>query len=156
MLAGAAPHLEAGRERARYVLERGHGLEKFREFVAAQGGDSTVADDPAAVLPSAPLVQQVHAAAAGWLAAVDAEAVGWAAAALGAGRQRRDDPVDPGVAIELPTKIGDQVAAGQPLATIRARSEADADQAAAALRAALSWSDQPPPVPPLLHQLIGP
>ena len=156
VLAGAAPHLEAGRERARYVLERGHGLEKFREFVAAQGGDSTVADDPAAVLPSAPLVQQVHAAADGWLAAVDAEAVGWAAAALGAGRQRMDDPVDPGVAIELPTKIGDQVAAGQPLATIRARSEADADQAASALRAALSWSDQPPPVPPLLHQLIGP
>ncbi len=156
VLAGAAPHLEAGRERARYVLERGHGLEKFREFVAAQGGDPAVADDPAAVLPSAPLVQQVHAAAAGWLAAVDAEAVGWAAAALGAGRQRMDDPVDPGVAIELPTKIGDQVAAGQPLATIRARSEADADQAAAALRAALSWSDQPPPVPPLLHQLIGP
>ncbi len=155
-LAGAAPHLDAGRERARYVLEGGHGLEKFRAFVAAQGGDPAVADDPAAVLPAAPLAVPVHADAGGFLAAVDAEAVGWAAATLGAGRQRKDDPIDPAVAIELPTKIGDHVEAGQPIATIRARSEADAERAEAALRAALRWSEQPPPAPPLVHQLIGP
>jgi pyrimidine-nucleoside phosphorylase len=158
VLAGAAPHLEAGRARARDALEQGHGLEKFREFVAAQGGDPAVADDPAAVLPAAPLAVPVYAdtAAGAYLAAVDAEAVGWAAAALGAGRQRKDDPIDPAVAIELPVKIGDRVASGQVIATIHARSEADAEQAAASLRAALRWSDQPPPVPPLVHQLIGP
>src|SRR6266516_2907311 len=94
-LAGAAPHLDAGRERAGYVLE------KFRAFVAAQGGDPAVADDPAAVLPAAPLAVPVHADAGAFLAAVDAEAVGWAAATLGAGRQRKDDPIDPAVAIEL-------------------------------------------------------
>jgi pyrimidine-nucleoside phosphorylase len=156
VLAGAAPHLEAGRERARYVLDGGHGLEKFREFVAAQGGDPAVCDDPAAVLPAAPLAVPVHADASGFLTAVDAEAVGWAAAALGAGRQRKDDPIDPAVAIELPTKLGDRVEIGQPLATIHARTQADAERAEAALRAALRWSDQPSPAPPLVHQLLGP
>ncbi|HZD70510.1 MAG TPA: thymidine phosphorylase [Actinomycetes bacterium] len=154
-LAGVAPEPRAGRERARLALERGDGLERFRDFVAAQGGDPRVADD-LSLLPGAPVERGVTAPADGWLAAVDGQAVGRAAAALGAGRQRKDDTVDPAVAVELPVKIGDRVTAGQPIGRILARTGAKAEEAATRLLAALRWSDRPVPAPPLVHQVIAP
>jgi pyrimidine-nucleoside phosphorylase len=153
-LAGLAADPEAGRRDAEQALARGDGLERFREFVAAQGGDPRVADD-LSILPQPPLAAEVQAPRDGWLEAVDAEAVGRAAAALGAGRQRKDDEIDPAVAIELWTKLGDRVEAGQPIGRILARDHDTARPAAASLLAALHWSDQPSRPPPLVHQVVG-
>jgi pyrimidine-nucleoside phosphorylase len=152
-LAGTAADPDAGRREAQRALESGDGLEKFREFVAAQGGDPRVADD-LSILPQAPVETEVPAPRDGWLAAVDAEAVGRVAAALGAGRQRKDDDIDPAVAVELSTKLGDRVAAGQPIARVLARDEPAARAAADGLLAALRWSDHPTPAPPLVHEVI--
>jgi thymidine phosphorylase len=153
-LAGKAADPEAGRRDAEQVLERGDGLERFRDFVAAQGGDPRVADD-LSLLPQAPLTHEVEAPRDGWLEAVDAEAVGRVAAALGAGRRRKDDEIDPAVAVELWTKLGDRVEGGQPLGRILARDEESARSAADGLRAALRWSDHPSHAPPLVHQVVG-
>jgi pyrimidine-nucleoside phosphorylase len=153
-LAGLAADPEAGRRDARRALERGDGLERFRQFVAAQGGDPRVADD-LSLLPEAPVTTEVPAPRDGWLAAVDAEAVGRVAAALGAGRQRKDDDIDPAVAVELSAKLGDRVEAGQPIGRILARDEDAAGSAAEGLLAALRWSDQPSPAPPLVHEVVG-
>ena len=152
-LAGTAADPEAGRRDAQRALESGDGLEKFREFAAAQGGDPRVADD-LSILPQAPVETEVPAPRDGWLAAVDAEAVGRVAAALGAGRQRKDVDIDPAVAVELSAKLGDRVAAGQPIARILARDEPAARAAADGLLAALRWSDHPTPAPPLVHEVI--
>ncbi|HZD03024.1 MAG TPA: thymidine phosphorylase [Actinomycetes bacterium] len=154
-LAGVAPDPQAGRERALLALERGDGLERFRDFVVAQGGDPRVADD-LSLLPGAPVEREVAAPADGWLAAVDAEAVGRVAAALGAGRQRKEDPIDPAVAVELPVKIGDRVVVGEPVARILARTDAAAAAAATRLLAALQWSDRRVPAPRLVHEVIAP
>jgi pyrimidine-nucleoside phosphorylase len=153
-LAGKAADPDAGRRDAEQVLERGDGLERFRDFVAAQGGDPRVADD-LSLLPQAPLTHEVEAPRDGWLEAVDAEAVGRVAAALGAGRRRKDDEIDPAVAVELWTKLGDRVEGGQPLGRILARDEQSARSAADGLRAALRWSDHPSHAPPLVHQVVG-
>jgi pyrimidine-nucleoside phosphorylase len=152
-LAGVAADADAGRRDAQRALESGDGLEKFREFVAAQGGDPRVADD-LSILPRAPVETKVPAPRDGWLAAVDAEAVGRVAAALGAGRQRKDDDIDPAVAVELSAKLGDRLSSGQPVARILARDEAAARSAADGLLAALSWSDHPTPAPPLVHEVV--
>jgi pyrimidine-nucleoside phosphorylase len=152
-LAGTAADPEAGRRDAQRALESGDGLERFRQFVAAQGGDPRVADD-LSILPQAPVTSEVPAPRDGWLAAVDAEAVGRVAAALGAGRQRKDDDIDPAVAVELSAKLGDRVASGQPIGRILARDEAAARSAADGLLAALRWSDHPTPVPPLVHEVV--
>jgi pyrimidine-nucleoside phosphorylase len=152
-LAGTAADADAGRRDAQRALESGDGLDKFREFVAAQGGDPRVADD-LSILPQAPVATEVPAPRDGWLAAVDAEAVGRVAAALGAGRQRKDDDIDPAVAVELSVKLGDRVADGQPVARILARDEAAARPAAEGLLAALRWSDHPTPAPPLVHEVV--
>jgi pyrimidine-nucleoside phosphorylase len=153
-LAGVVADAEAGREGARLALERGDGLERFRAFVAAQGGDPKVADD-LSLLPSAPVVHQVAAPRDGWLAGVDAEAVGQIAASLGAGRRRVQDDVDPAVAVELPVKIGDRLAAGDPVGRVLARDEAAAAAAGERLLGALRWSDGPVAAPPLVHRVIG-
>jgi pyrimidine-nucleoside phosphorylase len=153
-LAGLAADPEAGRRDAQRALERGDGLERFRRFVAAQGGDPRVADD-LSLLPQAPSSTEVRAPRDGWLEAVDAEAVGRVAAALGAGRQRKDDDIDPAVAVELDTKIGDRVEAGQPIGRILARDEGATRPAADGLLAALRWSDQPTKAPPLVHEIVG-
>ncbi|HEV2870469.1 MAG TPA: thymidine phosphorylase, partial [Actinomycetota bacterium] len=153
-LAGKAADPEAGRRDAEQALERGDGLERFREFVAAQGGDPRVADD-LSILPQAPHTAEVEAPKDGWLEAVDAEAVGQVAAALGAGRQRKDDEIDPAVAVELATKLGERVQSGQPIGRILARDEKAARSAAERLLAALRWSDHPVQAPPLVHEVVG-
>jgi pyrimidine-nucleoside phosphorylase len=153
-LAGAAADPEEGRRAAERALRSGAGLERFRDFVAAQGGDPRVADD-LSILPQAPVALEVQAPAGGYLAAVDAEAVGRVAAALGAGRQRKEDRVDPAVAVELDTKLGDRVDAGQPIGRVLARDQAAARAAADGVLAALRWSDRPVQAPPLVHEVVG-
>jgi len=154
-LAGTAPDPEDGRRAAQRALESGAGLEKLRQFVEAQGGDPRVADD-LSLLPQAPVHLEVTAREAGWLAGVDAEAVGRAAAALGAGRQRKDDPVDPAVAVELSVKLGDEVAPGDGIGQVLARDQASAETAARDLAAALRWSREPCQAPDLVHEVIVP
>src|SRR5215216_2669491 len=126
-LTGRAADPDAGRRDAQRALERGDGLERFRRFVAAQGGDPRVAD----------------------------EAVGRVAAALGAGRERKDDDTDPAVAVELSAKLGDRVEAGQSIARILARDEEAARSVTEGLQAALRWSDRPTQAPPLVHEVVG-
>jgi len=154
-LAGIAPDPDEGRRAAQRTLETGAGLEKLRQFVEAQGGDPRVADD-LSLLPQAPVHLDVTAEEAGCLAAVDAEAVGRAAASLGAGRQRMEDPVDPAVAIELSVKLGDEVGPGDRIGQVLARDEAAARAAARDLSAALRWSRGTCQVPALVHEVISP
>ena len=122
--------------------------------MAAQGGDPRVADD-LSLLPQAPVATEVLAPEDGWLEAVDAEAVGRVAAALGAGRQRKDDDIDPAVAVELSAKLGDRVERGQPIGQVLARDEDAARAATDGLLAALRWSDRPVEAPPLVHEVVG-
>ncbi len=84
------------------------------EWVRAQGGDARIVDEPA-LLPRAPYVATVSAPHGGYIAALDAREVGMAAVALGAGRDKKTDPIDHAVGIVLGPKVGDHVAAGEPL-----------------------------------------
>ena len=153
-LAGLAPDPEEGQRRAAKALESGSGLAKLHELVAAQGGDRRVLDD-LSLLPQAPVRRDLTAPRAGWLAAVDAEAVGRAAAALGAGRRRKEDRIDAAVAVELTVKLGDRVEAGERIGRILARDRSSAADAARELDAALRFDERPCQPPPLVHQVIA-
>jgi thymidine phosphorylase len=137
--------------RAENALRDGSALERFRRMVAAQGGDPRVVDDPDGVLPRAPVILPIEAVAAGTLAAVDAEAIGRAAAALGAGRRKKGDPVDPAVGIVCTPKIGDRLDAGQPVGAVHARTHEDARGAAHAVLAAFMLAEGPVARPPLVY-----
>ena len=96
------------------ALSSGAAYEKLREFVRAQGGDAEVLDD----MPVSHQVHEVTAPAGGYVARFGALAVGRAALALGAGREKKTDEVDPGAGVELLVKVGDEVESGQPVARL--------------------------------------
>jgi pyrimidine-nucleoside phosphorylase len=122
VLGHAARDEDDGREQLVRAVESGRAAAKAREWVAAQGGDASVVDDPS-VLPRAAHSRVVSAHEHGWVAHFDAAAVGRAAMAMGAGRASLEDVIDPAAGLVLAAKVGDRVEDGAPLATLYAASE---------------------------------
>ncbi|MGQ9512663.1 thymidine phosphorylase [Thermodesulfitimonas sp.] len=121
-LGGLALNLKIARARLEELLLGGQALGKFREWVAAQGGDPRVVDEPE-LLPQAPQKIPVLSPRAGYVVQINTLAVGEAARVLGAGRRRKEESVDPAVGVLLATKVGSRVEAGEPLAYILAREK---------------------------------
>src|SRR5690606_23338631 len=101
LAAGSAAGVDSGRERLARLWASGHALERLRAMVVAQGGDPAVCDDPAGVLPVAPVTVTAAAAATGTVTAIPARAVGEVVAVLGAGRRGNDATVDPATGVQL-------------------------------------------------------
>ncbi len=139
------------RARAETALDDGSALERFAAMVRAQGGDPAVTDEPWSVLPKAPLVVDLPAPGTGVLATVDAEGLGRAAMALGAGRVRKGDAIDPAVGIVFEPKVGDHLTAGLAIGRIHARDDQAARDAVGTVHAALTLSDGPVDPPPLVY-----
>jgi thymidine phosphorylase len=121
------------------VLASGRALARYRDMIAAQGGD------PDAPLPRAALSRQFPAPAAGWLTRLDAWAVGVAAWRLGAGRARKEDPVSPTAGVICLAKPGEWVEEGQPVLELRADDPARFGPAFEALAGAVETGPAPPP-----------
>jgi pyrimidine-nucleoside phosphorylase len=136
LMAERAGSLEEGRRLASGALDDGRALDMFRRVVAAQGGDAAVVDDPGR-LPRAPVQRVAEADRSGLVRAMATRALGEAAVALGAGRSRMDQEVDPRVGFVLAVRLGDRVERGQPLAEIHAADPALAERAETAVRSAL-------------------
>jgi pyrimidine-nucleoside phosphorylase len=117
-----------GRGRLESWLDDGTALEKFRALVEAQGGDPASLDVFDQVHP-APTVREIRAPGSGVVTRVDAETVGRAANALGAGRNRAEDAVNPAVGFDRIVKVGEPVAAGDVIARVHAHCAADAGEA---------------------------
>ncbi|HVY46656.1 MAG TPA: thymidine phosphorylase, partial [Minicystis sp.] len=122
-------------------------------MIAAQGGDARVARDPD-LLPRAERVVPVPAPASGYVASIDPLEIGLTAVAMGAGRTRVDQAVDPAVGIVLAASPGARVEVGEPLAHLHVRSEAAAAEVAPRVAAAFRIADEPPPERPLLIATI--
>lgn len=121
-LAGKAASLEEAEEQLKEVIRNGKALEKFKEFIANQGGNPAVADDPS-LLPQASYQIEVPARQDGVVAEIVADEIGTAAMLLGAGRATKDSEIDLAVGLMLNKKIGDRVQAGESLVTIHANRE---------------------------------
>lgn len=122
VLGGAFPDYDAAQERLAAMLASGEALAVFRRFVLAQGGDAAFIDRPE-LLPEAKRHIEVRAAAYGYVAGIDAEAVGLAAMALGAGRRRKDDAIDHAAGVTLLRKTGERVEAGEPLCVMHTNGD---------------------------------
>ncbi len=143
--AGGAPDLDAARATARERLDDGTALECFARWITAQGGDgAALARDPRSVLPSAAASRVVAAGADGYLGHLDAERVGRAALALGAGRETKDAEIDLAAGLVLSRRVGEPVAAGEPLATLYACDEAHLDAGEERFLEAVTILGEPP------------
>ena len=142
------------RRQLQHAVSSGSALAKFREIVAAQGGDGRVVDDPAR-LPPARLQVPLAAARGGFVSEVDAMGVALAALQLGAGRGRAEDTIDPAVGVSRLVKIGERVEAGEPLCVVHANGEKALAEAQAMLRGAIKLGDAPCAAPRLIDETIG-
>jgi pyrimidine-nucleoside phosphorylase len=145
-----APSLEAARARVAEVVADGRALQKLRQICEAQGGDARAISDPA-LLPEASGTLEVRAPRRGVVQSIDAEAIGLAAAALGAGRARVEDAVDHGVGLVLLRKVGDAVDAGEPICTVHHGERGRESPQAVVERVVRAYriGEEPPPEQPL-------
>ena len=153
VLGKKARTLPAGRKKIQACIAEGSGLKKFREIVGAQGGDVAVVDDPSR-LPRAKQTIALLAPRAGFVTAMDTEAVGVAAMELGAGRARLEDDIDPAVGILLKAKTGDRLAKGDPLAVLYVNDSQNLSSAKERLLAAYTLGPRKPRAIPLIRKTI--
>ena len=131
------------------VLAGGAALARYRDMIAAQGGD------PDAPLPRAARTDQVRAPATGYLTRLDARSVGVAAWRLGAGRARKEDAVSPPAGVICLAKPGEWVEAGQPVLELRGDDPARFGAAFEALAAAVETGREPPEPAPAVIDRVG-
>jgi pyrimidine-nucleoside phosphorylase len=152
VLGGVAADEDVARSLLLDSIASGRALDTFRAWVLAQGGDPAVADNPE--LPAVGEHQRVVTAwQDGWVAGFDTEGVGRAAMALGAGRARQEDAIDPAAGLVLAAKIGDHVAAGEPLGTLYTSDPALLDEGERRLREAVRLGSDRPAAPILFHEV---
>ncbi len=136
VLGGAYATAAEAHAAMRAAIADGRAADTFRAIIDAQGGNPGVVDDPAA-LPQAPHSAVYLAPRAGVVARVEPRAVGKGIIALGGGRTRVDDRVDPTVGFVITARPAQRVGAGEPLATVFARDAAGLAAGRAALDAAI-------------------
>jgi pyrimidine-nucleoside phosphorylase len=153
MLCGTADNHDGAREMLEDTRTSGAALETFAKVIEAQGGNPSVVDDPS-LLPSAPRSTEISVEQDGYLSTCDALKIGIGAMRLGAGRERKEDTVDPGVGILLLASVGDHVTAGQPVARLSYRHEARLTEALRVLEGAWTVHDDPVAPTPLIADRI--
>jgi thymidine phosphorylase len=154
LLGGLAADAAAAQARARDALDSGRAAERFQAMVAALGGPADFLDRFAVILPRAPIRRPVQAKAAGVLTACDTRAVGLAVIALGGGRRRVEDRVDPAVGIDEILPLGTLVSKSDPIAVVHAADEAGAEAAAVLLQKAFEIGQTEPQPQPVIHKRI--
>lgn len=152
VLAGKAETLEEGRKLLQDSIDSGKALAQFKTFIEAQGGDSSVVENPSK-LPQARFKTDIPAENSGYVSGIVADQVGTAAMLLGAGRVTKSSEIDLGVGIQLKKKIGDAVKAGEPLATIYANSE-DITASKQKITESYKISATETQAPPLVYDVI--
>ena len=153
VLSGVARDPGEGEHRIRKAIASGDGVEKFREIIANQGGDSKVVDDYSR-MPSAPDEDRIIATRSGAIAGLKAEHIGRAAVALGAGRARIEDAVDPGVGIDVLLPPGSRVREGDAVLLVHHRGGRGLDEARLLLADAIVIADVAGHEPPIILEEI--
>src|ERR1700690_2097798 len=153
-LAKIVPTLEEAREVAQQKLLDGSGYRKFKEVIEAQGGNSQVLDR-FDLLPNATGASEIASPRAGYVSAIDAEYIGQASAMIGAGRDTKEDSIDPAVGVILEVKVGQKVDAGGVLCRLYYTREDNVDGAAQLVEDAFRIASNAPESRELILEVVG-
>ena len=156
LLANVDKSIETAHQRLAKVLESGEALECLRSNIAAQGGDPRVCDDPGKFLPLVQETVKVESPRSGFINSVDTTEIGHAIAAIGGGRVRIEDTVDPTVGFTSELKLGDEVRAGEAIGIVYCADSDAANEAAHRIRAAYHIGDEGPlDAPKLVKEIVN-
>jgi thymidine phosphorylase len=153
-LGGKVTSLASGKEMAAGLIASGKAKEKFREIIRLQGGDAGVADGFER-LPRAAHTFEVVSGGNGYVVATECEQLGLAALALGGGRAKKEDTIDPAVGLTIHQKIGDSVRMGEPLCTLHYNDAARLAEARRLVEGAYQFGHEPPSKQLLVRRIIG-
>ena len=151
---GKAKDISDGKAQMSAALKSGAGLAKLREMIEAQGGDGRVCEE-LAYLPHAAYKISVPALADGYVAKMDTTEIGYCAQALGAGRVKKTDVIDPAVGLIMDVRLGDAVKAGDSLATLYLNKPELANTAIERMQRAITISAEKPELPPLVYASVS-
>ncbi|MBA4823102.1 thymidine phosphorylase [Pantoea ananatis] len=155
LISGKLAENEAeAREKLMTVLDNGKAAEVFARMVAAQKGPTDFVERYDSYLPAPTMSKAVYADRAGCVTHMDTRALGMAVVAMGGGRQRASDAIDYSVGLSDMITLGEQVDASRPLAVIHASSEAHWQQAAAAVKAAITLGERAPAATPVVYRRV--
>lgn len=138
------------------ALRNGSALDKFKDIITSQGGDPRIAENPS-ILPSARESFEVAAGTAGYVQSINSEQIGSASMILGAGRSKKDDPVDPSAGIIIRKKVGNFVLQRESIAVLYYNSQkrANVDKALELVRDAFVIGEGVPEPEPLIIDIIN-
>jgi pyrimidine-nucleoside phosphorylase len=153
-LAKVTKTLDDARELAQSNLLDGSGYRKFKEVIAAQGGNPNVLDR-FELLPNATGAREISTTRGGYVSAIDAELIGQASSMIGAGRNTKEDSIDPAVGVILEVKVGQKIEPGSILCRLYHTSEDNLDEAAELIEDAFRISQQPTEERDLILEVVS-
>ena len=153
VLAKKAANTDQAYAELKEKLQNGEALQKFKEFVVAQGGDVSQIENPE-LLPTASTVIPVTATQAGYVEKIDALSIGISAMKLGAGRATKEDTIDMGVGVVLNKKVGEAINIGDVLAYVHT-NQSDSNEAIEYITKAYKITSSPVSSPTLIYDIIA-
>jgi len=149
-----AASIDEARHMLQEVLDNGKALEKFKEFIAAQGGDSSYVQDTEK-FEKAKFVEPITASSSGYIASIEAEQIGYSALVLGGGRETKESVIDLSVGILVEKKIGDYVEKGDTLAVLHGNDKTKMENARKIIESAYVISDTVIHPQPIIKKVIS-
>ena len=146
--------IDEARELAQAKLLDGSGYQKLKQVIQAQGGNPQVLDR-FELLPNATGVREISSPRSGYVSAIDAEYIGQASGMIGAGRDTKEDSIDPAVGVILEVKVGQKVESGAVLCRIYHTKEERIDEAAEMIEDAFRISGTAPEERDIILEVVG-
>ena len=154
ILGGAAKDFDEGLMRVRESIQSGKALDKFKQFVAAQGGDTKYIDHPE-LFEQADIIEEIRSEQDGFVGSIDAQEMGICSLILGGGRETKESVIDPTVGLVFSKKVADPVKKGDVLATIYGNDEEKVKQAVLHFKENYHTIEEKPTKPIMIREVLS-
>ena len=154
ILGGAAKDFDDGLMRVRESIQSGKALDKFKQFVAAQGGDTKYIDHPE-LFEQADIIEEIRSEQDGFVGSIDAQEMGICSLILGGGRETKESVIDPTVGLVFSKKVTDPVKKGDVLATIYGNDEEKVKQAVLHFKGNYHIIEEKPTKPIMIREVLS-
>jgi pyrimidine-nucleoside phosphorylase len=155
VLCGIADTIQNSKLKIQNSLESGEALEKFKKNIEFQGGNPRVCDEPEILFDKDLIEFEIKSPGKGFVAEIDALAIGGAIVEIGGGRTRAEDSIDPAVGYACEKKIGDEVSENETVGILYCRSENQARQISEKLQNAYKISGEKPQNLELIREIVN-
>lgn len=154
ILGGAVKDFDEGLMRVRESIQSGKALDKFKQFVAAQGGDTKYIDHPE-LFEQADIIEEIRSEQDGFVGSIDAQEMGICSLILGGGRETKESVIDPTVGLVFSKKVADPVKKGDVLATIYGNDEEKVKQAVLHFKENYNIIEEKPTKPIMIREVLS-